>query len=576
MAQPRRSRGVQRQARQRSELLDLCGAIAQAYAVLHARGVLHGRVHPRHVLVDGDGSVGLLDFSLAAPASRAGHFDALSAPEQAESVLRGGKVVAPTALAEQYSLAALLYLLVTGHMHVELGRRRADAARAIHASAPRRFSDLGMSPWPDYEAVLAHALRKDPAKRYASIEEFARALGGLSWEQATASARPRSAPLANALAAFRRDATGTDESLMALRPPTCSINSGAAGVAYALTRLGKATGDTAAFEQAERWLAVAERRRTDADAFEDGDELIPDTVGTVSPYHNASGIAAARALLSGATGDHAGQQAALDEFRVTTAAPCANLDLTVGRSSVLLFAALLLADAEPAWPAAQRLAPHGDELCAGIWRDLPQAAIAYNGVAHGWAGIVYATLMWAHAREGPAPPGTRAVLTMLSTIAEPSARGARWPLTSPDGPGSDVFWPGWCHGNAGYVFLWNRARTFYADDRFAELADRAAWLIERPSGITSLCCGAAGQAYAALNHYRTTGEDRWRSRAFAIAHAAARQGELAGDATGPLSLYKGHVGLALLATELECPERAAMPLFEFEPHARSATTDCNA
>jgi hypothetical protein len=43
-----------------------------------------------------------------------------------------------------------------------------------------------------------------------------------------------------------------------------------------------------------------------------------------------------------------------------------------------------------------------------------------------------------------------------------------------------------------------------------------------------------------------------------------------------LSLYKGHAGLALLAIELECPERAAMPLFEFEPRPRSATSAHNA
>ena len=54
-----------------------------------------------------------------------------------------------------------------------------------------------------------------------------------------------------------------------------------------------------------------------------------------------------------------------------------------------------------------------------------------------------------------------------------------------------------------------------------------------------------------------------------MGHPSSRRGrhandELAGDATSPLSLYKGHAGLALLAVELEDPERAAMPLFEFE------------
>ena len=53
-----------------------------------------------------------------------------------------------------------------------------------------------------------------------------------------------------------------------------------------------------------------------------------------------------------------------------------------------------------------------------------------------------------------------------------------------------------------------------------------------------------------------------------IANRAAADGELADDAINPLSLYKGHTGLALLALELDCPERAAMPLFEFEPSLR--------
>jgi serine/threonine-protein kinase len=97
------------------------------------------------------------------------------------------------------------------------------------------------------------------------------------------------------------------------------------------------------------------------------------------------------------------------------------------------------------------------------------------------------------------------------------------------------------------------------------MAERAAWLLGDSAGVSSLCCGTAGQAYAALNHARFTGEDRWRSLAAAIANRAASDSVLAGDATTPLSLYKGHAGLALLAVELECPDRAAMPLFEFEP-----------
>ena len=231
---------------------------------------------------------------------------------------------------------------------------------------------------------------------------------------------------------------------------------------------------------------------------------------------------------------------------------------------MLLFAALLYAGANPDSSSARGLASYGDELSTGIWRDLATTSLPYYGIAHGWAGIAYASLMWARVRGIEPPPGTHGVLELLASAAEPHGRGARWPLMPPAGTASDEFWPGWCHGNAGYVFLWNLAQAAYKEAVFAELAERAARLTDFTRGVTSLCCGAAGQAYAALNQYRSTGEKRWHSLAIRIANRAATNGDLAADATTAFSLYKGHVGLALLAVELECPERAAMPLFEFE------------
>jgi hypothetical protein len=276
-------------------------------------------------------------------------------------------------------------------------------------------------------------------------------------------------------------------------------------------------------------------------------------------------VATARACLSRATGDHVRQQAALEEFLATTAAPCPSLDLTLGRSSVLLVAALLLVGANREWPAARRLGNLGDELCAGIWCDVDGESLPYYGIAHGWAGLAYATLMWSQARDIAPPPQVRGVLELLAGVAEPWQRGAGWPVSPPGGPSTDQFWPGWCHGNAGYIFLWNLAADTYGDPGFAELAERAAWLVDGTTGVSSLCCGTAGQAYAALNQYRARGDDRWLSLAVALAERGAAEDALAGDAPTPLSLYKGHVGLALLAAELASPERAAMPLFEFEP-----------
>jgi hypothetical protein len=54
-------------------------------------------------------------------------------------------------------------------------------------------------------------------------------------------------------------------------------------------------------------------------------------------------------------------------------------------------------------------------------------------------------------------------------------------------------------------------------------------------------------------------------RAARLANAAARDGQLSSDATSPHSLYKGHLGLAMIAADLRNPEHSAMPWFEPEP-----------
>jgi serine/threonine protein kinase len=565
----------------RRELLELVSRLTGTYAALHDRGVIHGQVHPRHVLVDRDGSVSLLDFSLATAAEHApsaaalkARFNSLSPPEHAESVIAGADLRA-TAAAEQYSLAGLLYLLITGRLYARLRLERQTLAADIIALPPLAFADHGQPSWPELEAVLSRALAKDPDRRYASVGELRRTLDSITIDEQrpprTRSPRASGSgpsPLTRVLEAFRQDADA-DPGVARLEAPTCSINYGGAGVAFTLTRLGKLSGDTTAFEQAERWLASAEAARSAPDAFDDGDELTPQTVGLISPFHNASGLAAVRAYLSQAIGDHASQQAALDAFRRATDGPCANLDLTLGRSSVLLVAALLYAGAQPDWPAAGRLASYGDGLAAGILHDIAQAPMPYYGIAHGSAGIAYAALIWARARSTPPPPEVHDVLELLAAVAEPHGRGAHWPLTPTDEPTGARYWPGWCHGNAGYVFLWNLARDAYGDQRFAELADRAAWLVDAPAGVSNLCCGTAGQVYAALNHYRSTNDERWHARAVGLAERSAAGDALAGDSKTPLSLYKGHAGLALLALELDRPADAAMPLFELEPRTRA-------
>ena len=132
--------------------------------------------------------------------------------------------------------------------------------------------------------------------------------------------------------------------------------------------------------------------------------------------------------------------------------------------------------------------------------------------------------------------------------------------------------PGWCNGSAGFVFLWTLAHKALGRAEYGALAEQAgfdAW--EAESQIGNLCCGFAGQAYALLNLYKHTGDKGWLHGAQTQAQQAAlmiadmpRNEAFQELAIRAESLYKGEMGVAVLAAELERPETAAMPLFERE------------
>jgi serine/threonine-protein kinase len=71
-----------------------------------------------------------------------------------------------------------------------------------------------------------------------------------------------------------------------------------------------------------------------------------------------------------------------------------------------------------------------------------------------------------------------------------------------------------------------------------------------------------------LNLYRHTGETIWLRRARQLASQAVEYAKEFGSTdqkdSRPLSLYKGHTGIALLELDLDCPLEARMPAFERE------------
>jgi eukaryotic-like serine/threonine-protein kinase len=569
----------------RRALLALCRAIGSAYVRLHARGVLHGDVHPRNVLVAGDGTVRLVDFGHArwdeAPTAlhrpgRAG-IAFFFEPEYAAASLAGRPLPEASAVGEQYAVAALLYFLIAGAHYRDFQLDREAMLRQIAAEPPLPFAERGAQPWPEVEAVLERALAKPPGGRFPSLAALEEAFAGI--EPPAAEPAPLATPTGDLLLArvLARVKPGGDLFRDGIpEPPRVSLNFGSAGIGHALYRIALAREDAALLSLADLWAARAVAAGTaDEGFYAPAKGLGQDTVGRVSPYHTPTGPFCVQALIAHVLGFPALQRPAVKAFLGAAREPCAERDLTLGRSGLLLAAALLL-DARSGLagdPVLDALTGFGDELLAGLWSELDLLpAIRENqerpalGMAHGWAGYLYASLQWCRAAGRPQPARLAERLDELAACARPWGRGLRWRWRGGESRWSVGSMPGWCNGSAGFVFLWALAHRMLGDARWARLAEGAAWNAWESSGQSaSLCCGLAGRAYALLNLHRHGGGAEWLQRARELGERAAIAAmEAAAEPEPSHSLYRGEVGVAVLIADLAHSQQAAMPFFEEE------------
>jgi len=579
-------------------LLRLFCAIADAYAWLHAQKVIHSDIHPRNVLIDGT-AVKIIDFGLARISgidhefrrAERGGVGFFFEPEYAKAARDRRTPPASTALGEQYGLAALFYFLASGGHYLDFSSEKSEMLRQIVEEAPLQFSRRGVEAWPDLEQVLAKALSKDPSERYVSVSEFAEKLrsvavaepekelcSGISVERSTVAKGVLREMLLHLDAEAQVFKSGVPIA------PKVSVTFGAAGVAYGIYRVACALEDPHLLTLADLWATRAARDSDREDAFyNDKIEVTPEVVGRVSPYHTASGVHLVQGLVGQAMGDVVSQQAAVDKFiAAVNAAPCDNLDLTLGRSGTLLGAALLLDAVDGnSFVNTTALRDFGNRALKEIWQQIDGFAsvrecrqISYSGIAHGWAGILYATMCWCVCSETSAPGGVEERLEQLAGLASRSGHKARWRwrIRGNRLEQGGTYLPGWCNGSAGFVHLWLLAHEIFKKEAYFELAEKAgfdSW--ESEGQIGNLCCGFAGQAYASLSLYRRTNNAQWLHRAQDQAErAAAAIIALRSDRTAhdlvlqDESLYKGKLGLAVLAAELERPDFAVMPFFERE------------
>ena len=147
--------------------------VLEALDAAHAAGFVHRDIKPENVLVSDDGRVKVADFGLARALSSGAHSVtqgmiigtvAYLSPEQVERGEADGR-------SDVYAAGILLYEMVTGQVPHEGESPLSVAYQHVNTDVPPPSQVRPGIP-PEVDALVVRATRRDPARRYATAQEF--------------------------------------------------------------------------------------------------------------------------------------------------------------------------------------------------------------------------------------------------------------------------------------------------------------------------------------------------------------------------------------------------------------------
>lgn len=166
----------------REEVANVIQQIADAVGAAHVSGIVHRDLKPDNAMYDhATGTLKLLDFGIAAATdtsqderlTRAGYFVGTLMYVAPEAL--SGALVTPSA--DQYSLATIGYLLLTGALpYLAKSPREMFTQLLSQPPVPLNKARPGLDFGPRVEAVMMRGLAREPGDRYPDVLTFAREL----------------------------------------------------------------------------------------------------------------------------------------------------------------------------------------------------------------------------------------------------------------------------------------------------------------------------------------------------------------------------------------------------------------